>query len=163
MELQATDTVDDSDGELWPGENYLRQVEILKQHIGKRIYLCELMVTEINAAVQHTDREYLLLDIIDFPLADPKTNLYPHNILLDDGRGINLGRIASISTQQAFNPAPHNILYEDKTLINKLLPGKQRVTPESIRHTSRHVLAGILGQDSPARLVGKNSRKNDIR
>lgn len=152
---QTSDTVTENEGRLWPGENYHQQVEKLRQHIGKNIYLCELKITDINAAVHHTDREYRLLAIIDFPQPDPKTNLYPHNILLDDGRGINLGRIASISIGQAFSPAPENVLYQDKKLINNLLPGKQRVSTKSIQQTSRRLLANILAH---SRRPGINHR-----
>jgi hypothetical protein len=141
---QSSDSVADNEGRLWPGKDYHRQVEKLRQHIGKNIYLCELKITDINAAIHHTDRAYRLLAVIDFPQPDPKSSLYPHNILLDDGRGINLGRIASISIGQAFSPAPENVLYQDRTLINNLLPGKQRVSVKSIQQTSRRLLAGIL-------------------
>lgn len=157
--LQKIDAAESADGRLWPGENYHRQVEKLRQQIGSQVYLCELRVTDINAAVHHTDRPYRLLAVIDFPQPDPDTNLYPHNILLDDGRGINLGRIASISIEQAFNPASHNILYQDRQLINRLLPGKQRVSPKSIQQTSRRLLAGILASHGRERLghSGKSS------
>jgi len=149
--VQQTDTVADNEGRLWPGEHYHRQVDKLKRHIGETIYLCELKVTDINAAVHHTDRAYRLLAVIDFPQPDPNTSLYPHNILLDDGRGINLGRIVSVSMHQAFNPAADNILYQDRTLINNLLPGKQRLSVKSIQQTSRRLLANILaGNRRPA-------------
>jgi len=140
----ATD-INDS-GQLWPSENYLQQIEQLKKIIGQTIYFVELSVTDINVGVHHTDRGYELLDVVEYPRPDPKTNLYPHYILLDDGRGINLGRIEQISTERAFNPPPQNIVYHDQLLLKRLLPHQTRFSHESVKLTSKLALGSILGK-----------------
>ncbi|MFP4063424.1 MAG: hypothetical protein ACLFS2_11600, partial [Halochromatium sp.] len=84
----------DAAGGLWPPADYQAQVERLRAAIGERIYLAELRETDVQLGVQLTDRAYELLDVIDFPRPDPARGLTPHLILLDDGRGLNLGRIA---------------------------------------------------------------------
>jgi len=85
---------------LWPSENYIYQVEKLKNSINKKIYLIELRPNYVHIAIHHTGDAYQLLAIIDFPKPDPEKGLFPHFVLLDDGRGINLGRIARVITHK---------------------------------------------------------------
>lgn len=151
--------------QLWPSRNYSQQVEQLKNVIGKTIYIVELCVTEINVGVHHTGHGYELLDVLDYPQPDPKTNLYPHYILLNDGRGINLGRIEQISTEQAFNPPQSKIIYHDQQLLNKLLPHQERFSNESVILTSRFALEELLGKQHAQRLVNDqqaNEKTNDF-
>lgn len=152
-------TYTNDSGQLWPSEDYSQQVEQLKKVIGQTIYLIELSVTDINVGVHHTDRGYELLDILEYPRPDPKTNLYPHYILLCDGRGINLGRIEQISTERAFNPPPQNIVYHDRELFHRLLPHQTRFSHDSVRLTSKLALAEILGKQTTRAL--KNDKMTD--
>ena len=133
-------------GRLWPSPAYDRQVARLKEAVGRRIYLIEIRLSETNIAVTWPGRSFGLLDVLDFPQPDPGLGLYPHLVLLDDGRGINLGRIARITDNRAFDPKPGDILYEERYLLAELLYHERRLSEKSIRETSTRQLAGILGK-----------------
>jgi SAM-dependent methyltransferase len=66
----------------------------------------ELEATQVQLGVRLTNRSYTPLGLVDFPRPDPIKGLAPHLVLLDDGRGVNLGRIARITTGRPFSPAP---------------------------------------------------------
>ncbi len=138
---------------IWPSENYLHQIKKLKALIGEDIFLVELRPTYSNMAIRHTDKKYKLLAVIDFPAPDPASGLYPHNILLDDGRGINLGRIARISTDTAFGPSKEQIVFEDNFYLNKLLSAQHRVSKKSIAATSKKILGEILGGQASSQIT----------
>lgn len=143
--LQDEDHRHSADGNIWPSSNYNEQIERLKAAIGQRVFLVELKQTDINMAIHHTDKAYELLAVIDYPRPDPEKGLFPHNILLDDGRGVNLGRIARITIDSAFSPEPGSILFEETTQFNKLTSSQHRGTPASIAATSKELLGAILG------------------
>lgn len=145
-------------GNLWPGPDYERQVEALRAAIGQTVYLAELDATEVQLGVRFTDRPYTLLAIVDFPRPDPTTGLAPHLIVLDDGRGVNLGRIARISVGRAFNPSPAEILFLDRTTSQTLLFQDRQLSREQIARRSKQVLGEILGSrvaPAEARLTGQ--------
>jgi len=144
---------------IWPSENYLHQIKKLTALIGEDIFLIELRPSYSNMAIRHTDKKYKLLAVIDFPAPDPESGLYPQNILLDDGRGINLGRIARISTDTAFGPSKEQIVFEDNFYLNKLLSAQHRVSKKSIAATSKKLLGEILGGQASSR-VTINPRHN---
>jgi hypothetical protein len=108
-------------GQLWPSEDYAEQVERLRSAVGARIFLVEIHATEINVGACLSDTDYELLGIVEFPRPDPARGLTPHLVLLDDGRGVNLGRIARISVGRPFSPAPGDILYQAPSLLRNLL------------------------------------------
>ena len=130
---------------LWPGPDYDRQVEALRTAIGQTIHLVELDATDVQLAVRLTDRPYTLLALVDFPRPDPTTGLAPHLIVLDDGRGVNLGRIARISVGRAFNPSPAEVLFLDRMTTQMLLFQDRQLSREQIARRSRQVLGEILG------------------
>jgi hypothetical protein len=66
-------------------------------------------------------------------------------ILLEDGRGINLGRIARISTTP-FSPSPADILFLEASLEQRELFAPQRFTRERMARTSRILLGGLLAK-----------------
>lgn len=134
-----------SGNQLWPDEQYFANLEKLRQLIGQKIFLIEAVVTDINAGIHHTGQAYTLLSIVDYPQPDPKTGLLPHNIILDDGRGINLGRIIQISTESAFTPAEKNIIYENRDLLNNLWPHAS-LDKHLLAQTSKALLGDILGK-----------------
>jgi hypothetical protein len=143
------------DDGLWPGAAYEREVRQLRAAIGETVYLTELCLTETVLAAQVTDQPYLLLDVVDFPRPDPARGLAPHLIVLDDGRGVNLGRIVRVS-RRPFRPAPDDILYLDREADRTLLFAERRLSPDFISQRSRMALGEVLGRGgapSQARLA----------
>lgn len=138
-------------GDLWPTPEYFRYLERLRQAIGSPVFLAEINITAINLGVRLSDTPLILLSIVDFPRPDPYTQLCPHLLIFDDGRGINLGHIARISIQ-AFNPEPQHVLYENRSLVQEVLFAPRTLSRESIRATSTGLLAEIFG-DQPGRLL----------
>lgn len=141
---------------LWPAPEYTRQVDQLRAAVGRTIYLAELDGTAVQPGVRITDRPYTLLGLVDFPRPDPVQGLAPHLILLDDGRGVNLGRIARISTDRAFAPAPSEILFQDRAMLQALLFQERRLSHALIADRSRQLLGEVLGEPSGPR--GKRLR-----
>ncbi|MFP4280641.1 MAG: hypothetical protein ACLFQI_11675 [Halochromatium sp.] len=139
----------DAEGGLWPSAGYQAQVERLRAAVGEQIYLAELRETEVQLSVQLTDRAYELLGVIDFPRPDPARGLAPHLILLDDGRGVNLGRIARISLQP-FQPADDQLLYLDRAADQTLLFADRRLSPHFIAERTQAVLGQVLGRSAAA-------------
>ena len=138
-------------GGLWPSPAYSRQIERLRAAIGETIFLAELNDSAVQLGVRLTDTPFVLLALIDFPRPDPSRGLAPHLVLLDDGRGVNLGRIARITHHRAFSPQPADILYQDIAAHRHLLFGERRLSRDFIAHRSRAVLSQVLGRpgDSP--------------
>jgi hypothetical protein len=130
---------------LWPGADYERHIRQLRAALGETVYITELCVTETVLAAQVTDHPYLLLGVIDFPRPDPARGLAPHLILLDDGRGVNLGRIVRVS-RRPFGPAPDDILYLDREADRTLLFAERRLSPDFIAQRSRTALGEVLGR-----------------
>ncbi len=155
---QNKDQRHSANGNIWPSADYDQQIERLKTAIGQQVFLVELKQTDINVAIHHTDKAYELLAVIDYPRPDPETGLFPHNILLDDGRGVNLGRIARISIDSAFSPAESSILFEEKTRFNQLTSSQHRATPASIAATSKDLLGAILSDTRQPTTPGIENR-----
>ena len=145
---------DNAQGRLWPSPAYTQQVEALKKAIGRKVYLVELKPSDINMGIRLSATAYELLDVVDFPRPDPIKGIAPHLILLDDGRGINLGRIARITLNTPFSPPASNILYQDNFLMQNLLLRERRLSKASIAAKSRMLLGKILGQSSDLRIAG---------
>jgi hypothetical protein len=141
-------------GALWPSATYARQVSRLRAAIGANVYLVEVLASETHLAVRQTSTPHVLLDVLEFPRPDPARGLAPHLILLDDGRGINLGRLVRISVGQAFGPAPAQVLYQDRVLQERLLLGRRRLSHEFIARSSRLALGRLLGKTNLAALEG---------
>lgn len=150
----ASGTRRNEQGALWPSENYAQQIERLNKAVGKNVYLVELRPSDINLSINLTDRPYELIAVMDFPRPDPEKRNYPHMIVLDDGRGINLGRIARISVDTPFDPPPAHILYLEQDTVHNLLFRKRRLSKASIISRSRELLGMMLGkmQRKPRRL-----------
>lgn len=140
------------EGYLWPSPDYDRQVAAVREMIGEQLYLVRLNLSEISLSATLESKSVTLLDVIDFPAPDPAQRLYPHMLVLSDGRGVNLGHVARLSRQQAFNPGPEQIVYQQQTLLRQLLFQERRLSPQSIAQTSRVQLARILGRVEPPRL-----------
>ncbi len=131
---------------LWPSENYAQQIEQLKNAVGKQVFLVELGPSDIRMSISLTDRAYELIAVLDFPRPDPEKRNFPHMIVLDDGRGINLGRIARISINTAFDPPPEHILYLEPETVHHLIYRKRRLSRASIINRSRALLGMVLGR-----------------
>lgn len=155
----ASGTDEAGQGRLWPSLAYSRQVEKLRGAIGKRIYLVELKPDDINLGIHLSDTAHELLAVVDFPRSDPAVGLAPHLIVLDDGRGVNLGRIARISMDTPFNPPKNLVLYEDRFLMDELLRRERRLSHEFTGERSRELLARVLGkQDGEPQALGQEER-----
>lgn len=134
------------EGSLWPSDEYDEQIRHLRRNTGKPIYIVEIKITDINLAVTMHGRAVILLDVIAFPAPDPEKRLYPHMLLLNDGRGLNLGRVARITTGRAFDPSPEDILFQEHQLLKSLLFHERRLSDESLARVSKSNLARILGR-----------------
>jgi hypothetical protein len=121
----------------------------LRGAVGQTIFLVELEPTQIQLGIRQTGQPYILLDILEFPRPDPVRGLAPHLILLDDGRGVNLGRIARISLEQPFSPTPEQVLYQDGRAARDLLFAERRLSQTMIAERSRGLLGQVLGMDDP--------------
>lgn len=138
--------------QLWPPAEYHQQVAQLRQSVGEPVFLVELHDTAINAGVKFSDQPFVLLAIIDYPQPDPYRQLCPHMLILDDGRGVNLGRIVRVSRKQAFGPAEEDILFRNAEFIDGVLMAPRVLSRESIANTSREILSLMFG-DEPGRLL----------
>ena len=139
---------------LWPSPAYNRQIEQLRAAIGETIFLTELSDSPVQLGVRLTATPYVLLGLIDFPRPDPTRGLAPHLLLLDDGRGVNLGRIARVS-RRPFVPKPVDLLYQDRAAEQHLLFAERRLSQEFLGVRSRVTLGECLGYSPPevARLI----------
>jgi len=135
-----------SEGHLWPSPDYARQLEALRAAVGETVFIAELELTDVQLSARLTDKPYVLLGIFDFPRPDPARGLAPHLVVLDDGRGVNLGRIARITRSRAFNPAPADVLYRDAPILQGLLFNERRLSREFIAVQSRRLLGELLGE-----------------
>jgi len=133
---------------LWPSPDYNRQIEQLRAAIGETIFLVELSDSPVQLGVRLTAKPYVLLGLIDFPRPDPTRGLAPHLLLLDDGRGVNLGRIARVS-RRPFAPQPTALLYQDRAAEQNLLFAKRRLSREFLGVRSRVALGECLGYSPP--------------
>jgi hypothetical protein len=129
---------------LWPSPAYRNQIEQLRGAVGERIFIAELRDTETKLGVRITDQAYELLAVADFPRPNPGRGLAPHMIILDDGRGLNLGRIARIS-RRAFNPETADILYLDQRAEQGLLFRERRLSPTLLAKRCSQSLGLLLG------------------
>jgi hypothetical protein len=138
----------EADDALWPSAEYRQQVETLRVAIGETVYLVELVESAIHLAVHISGTPHVLLGVIDFPRPDPGKGLTPHLILLDDGRGVNLGRVVRIG-RCPFAPAPDDLLYLDRIASQNLLFAERRLSPEFIAQRSHLILGQRLGYATP--------------
>ncbi|MCU7959224.1 MAG: hypothetical protein KZQ58_04330 [gamma proteobacterium symbiont of Bathyaustriella thionipta] len=143
---QTANAEEDTQGRLWPSLGYTQQVEALKEAIGSKVYLVELKPNAVHIGIHFSDTAYELLGVVDFPRPDPIKGIAPHLILLEDGRGVNLGSIPRITVQSPFNPPDAHILYQDNFLMQRLLFGERRLSKASIAATSHALLGRILGK-----------------
>ena len=141
-----------SDTHIWPSEDYAQQVALLRAARGEQVYLVELRPTEISMPVHLSGKAVTLLDVIDYPSPDPEKRHYPHMIILDDGRGINLGHVARVSTGTAFDPQPSDILFEEAESLRSLVYRKRSLSRVSIVARARQVLGAILGKKDSRRI-----------
>lgn len=137
---------------VWPPRGYTRQVAKLRRAIGQPVYIVELTFNGLAIGAVYHGEPRALLDVVAFPQPDPSNGLYPHMLVLDDGRGINLGRIARVSTNHAFDPPASDVLYSDRALQRKLLYGPQRLSPRRVARVAREQLRRLLGKPMDKRL-----------
>ena len=142
------------EGCIWPSDEYDNQVVQLRQCVGQEIYLLEVNFSDIYITLSQIGRALTLLDIIDFSKPDPEKYLYPHMLVTDDGRGINLGRVARVSLNQPFKPEEKDIIYQEKFLLRQLACCQRRLSDKSIHHASKMQLAKILGYTGKSLIEG---------
>ena len=141
-----TEPTDDGVASLWPSDEYQQYIARLRQAIGKAVYLAEIDIADTQASARLSDRPLELLAVVDFPRPDPAKRLYPHLIVLEDGRGINLGRLARISINTPFAPPEQDILYLERQLMESELFHAQRFSVERMAQTSKALLGGMLAK-----------------
>ena len=142
----AGDPLDTSEGRLWPPPDYARQLDALRAAVGETVFIAELELTDVQLSARLTDKPYVLLGIVDFPRPDPARGLAPHLVVLDDGRGVNLGRIARITRSRPFSPSPADVLYRGVSILQGLLFNERRLSREFIAVHSRRLLGELLGE-----------------
>jgi hypothetical protein len=140
---------------VWPSRSYARQVATLQRRIGQPIYIVELTFNGLAVGAVFHGEPRVLLDVVAFPRPDPSNHLYPHMLVLDDGRGVNLGRIARVTANRAFAPDKTDVLYGDRALQRRFLYRAQRLTPRHIARVARQQLRMLLGKPMVKRL-GRN-------
>lgn len=133
---------------LWPDEAYRTQLERLRNAIGSTVYIAEVDFTPVQLGISISGTAYILLDVLPFPRPDPSRGLAPHFLLLDDGRGVNLGRIARVS-YTPFAPQAADIVYQDAVLTDTLLFAPRRLSKALIAQRSQQMLAQLLGKPMP--------------
>lgn len=131
---------------IWPSADYHRQVERLRAAVGSTIHILEIEATDTHLSIRHLGKPYVLLDVLEFPRPDPARGIAPHLLLLDDGRGVNLGRIARVSLERAFGPSPAQILYQDQEAAEGLLFRDRQLNKERIAERSRAIVGQMLGR-----------------
>ncbi|MGV6818392.1 MAG: hypothetical protein ACWA44_14125 [Thiotrichales bacterium] len=142
----SIDSVATSAGSVWPGPRYEQQIRRLREAVGSEIYLAEVNQSEINLSITLQSKPYDLLAVVDFPRPDPAQGLYPHLLVLGDGRGINLGRIARISLKSSFQPEPQDILFQDEKVLEELLFCERKLSREEVKAISKAQLGALLGK-----------------
>nr|WP_242482527.1 hypothetical protein [Thiocystis violacea] len=148
---------DPENSPLWPSADYCRQIARLRAAIGRTIHILEIEATDTHLSIRHLGRPYVLLDLLDFPRPDPIRAIAPHLLLLDDGRGVNLGRIARISLERAFGPTPSQILYQDREATQTLLFRDRQLSKAMIAERSQRIVGRILGMPGDAPRGGETS------
>ncbi len=143
--VSERDAAEQRHGDVWPGPSYEAQVLALKASVGKTVYLVEVQQSDLHLAVQYNHKPLELLAVVDFPRPDPVLGLLPHMLVLSDGRGLNLGRIARVALEQPFVPPPEAVLYHDAPLLKALVLGERLLSSERIAAISRWHLAAALG------------------
>lgn len=137
---------------LWPLPDYFRQLERVRAAVGEAVYLAELRDTAINSGVKISDEALKLLAVVDYPEPDPYRQLFPHLLVFNDGRGVNLGRIARLSINTAFGPPAEDVLYQNQEFLQEVLFAPRVLSQQSIANTSKGLLALMLG-DQPGQLL----------
>lgn len=138
-------------GRLWPSAEYDAWVRRLREAVGERVYVLELRLSDTHLAYRLTDRPVELLDVLPFPRPDPARRLFPHMLLLGDGRGVNLGRVVRVSVGQAFAPEARALLYQERFLV-QALGAERRLSREQVARVSHAELGRLLGVRDPALL-----------
>lgn len=138
--------------DLWPAPEYYQQVEKLRGMIGQPLYIVEIHSTEINAGVNFPGKPLVLLAIADYPQPDPYRQLCPHLLVLDDGRGVNLGRVARVSHNSAFAPEADDLLFVNREFVQNVLLAPRTLSRESAAAATRAALAQIFG-DTPGKYL----------
>lgn len=141
------------DGAVWPCADYAAQVEALRAAVGRDVHIAEVRFDDLAVSVVLDGRPRRLLAVVDFPAPDPARDLYPHMLVLGDGYGINLGRVARVSLDSVFEPPPSAILFGDPRRLDSLLYAERSLTRERTDAIAREHLGGVLGRPAgPRRL-----------
>lgn len=130
---------------LWPTPDYYQQVAQLRAAVGQPLYVVEIHSTDINAGVAFSGNALTLLGIVDYPQPDPYRQLCPHLLILDDGRGVNLGRVARISHNTAYMPPQKDVLFSNHEFVQNVLFAPRTLSWKSVAATSHALLALLFG------------------
>ncbi len=129
---------------LWPSAEYDRQLARLRDAVGENVYLVEARFDAQHVSARMSGTAYELLAIVEFPRPDPARHLYPHVLLLDDGRGINLGRILRVSRDRPYAPSPEACVFENHALYESILPSRRRLNAALIQRIARRQLGEFV-------------------
>lgn len=73
-------------------------------------------------------------------------------------RGINLGRVARVTINRAFDPKKGDVLYNDPALQRQVLYGPRRLNPRRLAGIVREQLRSLLGRPMKT-LVGQDGNQ----
>lgn len=153
---------DAAEGQLWPSPDYDAQIARLREAVGREVFVVELVPTGTELAVSMSGQPVVLLDVLPFPRPDPARGLAPHLLLFDDGRGVNLGRIARVSVDRPFSPSREQMLYLDADALDGLLFAERRLSKRYIAERSRVLLGRLLGKAPPVTALPSGRTKTAI-
>ncbi|MFN3786114.1 MAG: hypothetical protein ACK4RS_04675 [Thiothrix sp.] len=134
-----------SPNELWPPASYYQQVTALQALVGQSVYVVEVTTTDMNAGVRFPGQAVELLAVVDFPKPDPYRQLCPHLLILGDGRGVNLGRVARVTCKRAFAPNAADVVFSNHELVEGILFAPRTLNREFVAATTRAALGSMLG------------------
>ena len=129
---------------LWPSAEYDKQLVRLRSAVGESVYLVEARFDAQHVSARMSGAPHELLAIVEFPRPDPARHLYPHVLLLDDGRGINLGRILRVSRDRPYAPSPEDCVFENPALYEKILPSRRSLNAALIQRVARRQLGAFV-------------------
>lgn len=151
---------DTASNALWPPASYYQQVAALRAMVGQAVYVVEITTTDMNAGVHFPGQAVELLAVVDFPKPDPYRQLCPHLLILGDGRGVNLGRVARVTCQRAFAPEAADVVFSNHEFVEGVLLAPRTLSREFVAATTRAALGRMLGKPAQAQLEGIDKDSN---
>jgi len=163
--LNKSQQMTKSDGQLWPPEKYYLQLEQLYKKINQSVYIIPLHQNQTSLTFSISSNPLTLIAIVDYPLADPENHIYPHMLVFNNGTGLNLGRILQVCINRPFNPDKEDIIYRDNKMQQTLMFADRQLNEQSIRLASKCSLGEVLGlsqNDVKKAIIGTKAQTQGV-